>query len=227
MASTPLVSVRDLTKVYTLGETEVHALNGVSVDIAEGEFVAVMGPSGSGKSTFMNIIGCLDTPTAGSYVLDGEDVARMDARRAGRRAQPQDRLRLPGVQPAAAHLGAGERRAAAALRGDARQAARATAPPAAARARSASPTADTITPTQLSGGQQQRVAIARALVNDPTHDPRRRADRRISTSTTEHEVMALLQELNEERHHHHRRHPRARTSPPICQAPSASATGVT
>ena len=78
MASTPLVSVRDLTKVYTLGETEVHALNGVSVDIAEGEFVAVMGPSGSGKSTFMNLIGCLDTPTSGSYRLAGEDVAHMD-----------------------------------------------------------------------------------------------------------------------------------------------------
>src|SRR5512137_2091513 len=78
MASTPLVSVRDLTKVYTLGETEVHALNGVSVDIADGEFVAVMGPSGSGKSTFMNLIGCLDTPTAGEYWLNGTAVAGLE-----------------------------------------------------------------------------------------------------------------------------------------------------
>jgi HlyD family secretion protein len=78
MAPPPLIAVRDLTKVYTLGETEVHALAGISVDIAEGEFVAVMGPSGSGKSTFMNLIGCLDTPTSGSYRFAGDDVAHMD-----------------------------------------------------------------------------------------------------------------------------------------------------
>src|SRR5512139_4225765 len=76
--SAPLIAVRDLTKVYSLGETEVRALAGVSVDIAEGEFVAVMGPSGSGKSTFMNLVGCLDTPTSGSYLLAGEDVAHLD-----------------------------------------------------------------------------------------------------------------------------------------------------
>ena len=72
-----LISVRDLVKTYPLGETEVHALAGVSVDITEGEFVAVMGPSGSGKSTFMNLVGCLDAPTSGSYRFAGVDVANL------------------------------------------------------------------------------------------------------------------------------------------------------
>jgi len=74
-----LIRVADLTKDYVLGDNTVHALAGVSIDIAAGEFVAVMGPSGSGKSTFMNMIGCLDRPTSGSYFLAGEDVARMNA----------------------------------------------------------------------------------------------------------------------------------------------------
>jgi putative ABC transport system ATP-binding protein len=75
----PLISTHDLVKVYAMGDTEVRALAGVTVDIAEGEMVAVMGPSGSGKSTFMNVIGCLDTPTAGTYWFDGEDVAGLSA----------------------------------------------------------------------------------------------------------------------------------------------------
>ena len=96
-----LIETHDLTKVYHLGETDVHALAGVSATIAEGEFVAVMGPSGSGKSTFMNVIGCLDVPTSGTYRFNGEDVAGLVHRRTGRHPQPLDRLRVPAVQPAA------------------------------------------------------------------------------------------------------------------------------
>ena len=143
----------------------------------------------------MHMLGCLDRPTSGQYLLDGRDVATLDRRSAGARAQSRDRLRVPGLQPAGAHDGARERGAAAALR------------PAACRRRSAArarPRRSTAVglgerldhhPNQLSGGQQQRVAIARALVNDPVlllaDEPTGNLDTRTSI-----EVMAIFQQLN-------------------------------
>ena len=190
-----LIHTRDLVKQYQMGDNLVRALDGVSVSINAGEFVAVMGPSGSGKSTFMNLIGCLDAPTAGEYQLAGEDVARLagDALAAIRnkrigfvfqqfnllaRTSAQENVELPLLY---SDIDKKTRRARAAkcleqvglgARTDHH-------------------------PSQLSGGQQQRVAIARALVNDPVlilaDEPTGALDSRTSL-----EVMALLQQLNRE-----------------------------
>jgi putative ABC transport system ATP-binding protein len=188
-----LIRARDLVKVYAMGETEVRALAGVSVEIAGGEFIAVMGPSGSGKSTFMNLLGCLDRPTSGEYWLDGKRVSELDP---DRLAQVRNRqigfvfqhfnllARTPAVENVELPLvyaGLPKRqRQDKAMRMLERVGL-------GARAHHL--------PSQLSGGQQQRVAIARALVTEPllilADEPTGALDSRTTL-----EIMALLQDLN-------------------------------
>jgi len=188
-----LIAARELVKTYRLGETDVHALRGVSVAIEAGELVAVMGPSGSGKSTFMNLLGCLDTPSGGELLLDGQPVAGLPGDELARvrnrmigfvfqsfnllaRTDALDNVQLPLLY---AGVDAGQRRRLA------------------AEALEKVGLADRAhhQPSQLSGGQQQRVAIARALVNHPklilADEPTGALDSRTSL-----EVMALLQSLN-------------------------------
>jgi putative ABC transport system ATP-binding protein len=190
-----LIRVRDLHKTYVMGDVEVPALRGINLNIDRGEFVAVMGASGSGKSTFMNILGCLDRPTSGSYLLEGQEVgslspdewAHIRNHKIGfvfqgfnllSRTSALENVELPmmynGLQSQERHRRALETLSLVGLEERTHH-----------------------MPNQLSGGQQQRVAIARALVNRPSlllaDEPTGNLD-----STTSAEIMALVQRLNAE-----------------------------
>ena len=191
----PVIEVRDLSKVYRLGELEVHALRGVSLTIERGEFVAIMGASGSGKSTLMNILGCLDRPSGGHYLLEGEDVTEQDepalaqvrSRRIGFVFQNFNLLaRTSAAENVALPLLYSGRYAESARRS--KEMLRALGLEGRERNH----------PSQLSGGQQQRVAIARALVNDPAillaDEPTGNLDSRTAT-----EIMKTIQALNREK----------------------------
>jgi putative ABC transport system ATP-binding protein len=190
---TPVISVRELRKTYQLGETEVHALRGVTLTIYPGDFVAIMGASGSGKSTFMNIAGCLDRPTSGQYFLEGIDVSGLSKKELAHvrnqkigfvfqgfnllgRTTALENTELPMLYSRISRREREERaRAALALVGLADR--------------------EHHFPSQLSGGQQQRVAIARALCNKPilllADEPTGNLDSRTSV-----EVMEIFQKLN-------------------------------
>src|SRR5438270_6565162 len=195
----PLIAVRQLTKVYDVGDVKVHALRGLTLDIDRGEFVSIVGPSGSGKSTLMHILGCLDRPTAGTYLLNGRDVSRLsdDELSAIRNEQigfvfqgfnllarttAVENVELPLLYTQRGRAQAAERRRRAldalgvvGLQDRAEH-----------------------HPNQLSGGQQQRVAIARALLNNPSillaDEPTGNLD-----SPTSIEVMDIFQALKDER----------------------------
>jgi putative ABC transport system ATP-binding protein len=194
MAQLALITLTGISKDYVMGESAVHALRDVTLHIAKGEFVAIMGASGSGKSTLMNILGCLDVPSAGAYILDGEEVQRLNPNRLAAlrnrkmgfvfqafnllsRTTALENVELPLMYNKAVTAGALRKKALEALAwvGLKERAFH--------------------FPNQLSGGQQQRVAIARSIVNDPVillaDEPTGNLDSSISV-----EIMAVFQRLN-------------------------------
>jgi len=194
----PVISVRDIKKTYVIGDIEVRALRHVSMDVEAGEFLAVTGPSGSGKSTFMHILGCLDRPTSGQYLLDGNDVSKLSKNDLARIRNHQIGFVFQGFNLLS--------RTSALENVELPLLYNSTASKAQERRRRAMEALKLVgleershhLPNQLSGGQQQRVAIARALINNPSillaDEPTGNLDTKTSI-----EVMGVFQQLNRER----------------------------